>query len=61
MESLIESGKCFNFFRIWVANASLNIATDLLIIVLPIPGIKRLMLPLGQRVGLMMMFAIGAW
>ena len=60
-ESFADARYCFDIYQLWTVNASINLATDLLIIILPIPGIKRLMLPLRQRLGLMMVFAVGVW
>lgn len=50
---------CFDIVQIWIINGCLNIFTDLLIICLPLPGLRGLMLPLSQKVGLMLVFALG--
>ena len=50
---------CFDIVQIWIINGCLNIATDLLIIILPLPGLKGLMLPLNRKLGLMFVFALG--
>ena len=56
---LSNSDRCFDAFVLWLANGVLNIFTDLLIIALPLPGLKALMLPRGQKLGLMFVFALG--
>ena len=53
------SGNCFDADLLWLVNGGLNILTDLFIIVLPLPGLKALMLPRAQKLGLMFVFALG--
>jgi hypothetical protein len=43
----------------WFFNASFNIMTDLIILILPMPTLKSLKLPTRQKVGVMMIFALG--
>ena len=50
---------CLDFIEVSKAVAALNIATDVAIILLPLPGLKRLMLPLAQKIALMAVFALG--
>jgi len=52
-------GKCFPRVVIWFLNAALNIATDLMIFVLPIPLIKSLNLPTRQKAALIGLFMLG--
>ncbi|KAL1894034.1 hypothetical protein Sste5346_006176 [Sporothrix stenoceras] len=52
-------GHCLNKLAFWFSNASINIATDIAIIVLPMPLIKGLQIPLRQKVILMFVFAFG--
>ena len=58
-EELDSGDRCFNASEVWLINGSLNIFTDVLIIALPLPGLKALMLPRGQKLGLMFMFVLG--
>lgn len=51
--------RCFKASQLWLVNGALNIFTDLLIITLPLPGLKALMLPRGQKLGLMLVFLLG--
>ncbi|PSN63289.1 hypothetical protein BS50DRAFT_109155 [Corynespora cassiicola Philippines] len=52
-------GWCFPNAVLWFVNAGLNIFTDILVVVLPIPGIFKLQLPRKQRIGVSLVFALG--
>ncbi|KAF1996954.1 hypothetical protein P154DRAFT_497567 [Amniculicola lignicola CBS 123094] len=52
-------GICFPHKDIWFTNAALNIATDLMIFMLPIPVIKGLNLPTRQKAALLGVFILG--
>ncbi|EFR04129.1 integral membrane protein [Nannizzia gypsea CBS 118893] len=52
-------GKCINVGAFWFANAAFIIATDVFIILLPIPVILRLQLPDRSKVALCGVFAVG--
>jgi hypothetical protein len=54
-----EKASCINQYAMWFTNAAINIATDFLIILLPIPVIKNLNLGRRQRIGLIAIFAVG--
>lgn len=43
----------------WFTNAAINIATDFIIILLPMPVIKSLQLARRQKLALYVIFAIG--
>ena len=51
--------KCFYFMPLMVANSIFNIVTDILVYLLPLPGLKRLMLPKSQKIGLLLVFTLG--
>jgi hypothetical protein len=51
--------KCLNQFTVWFFNGGMNILTDLSIIVLPMPVIRKLNLPRRQKQALIGIFAIG--
>lgn len=51
--------KCLDPEKFYVAHAGLNIGTDILILALPIPGLRHLMLPRGQKIALMLVFMLG--
>ncbi len=50
-------GKCIPRVTIEV-NAALNVATDILIVVLPLPGISNLNLPKTQKLAVMCIFGL---
>ncbi|KAL4967506.1 uncharacterized protein BDV14DRAFT_197872 [Aspergillus stella-maris] len=52
-------GKCIPKAFLWFFNGGWNIATDLAILILPIPVLSRLRLPMRQRVGVILVFATG--
>ncbi|KAL9111934.1 MAG: hypothetical protein Q9227_003784 [Pyrenula ochraceoflavens] len=55
----IKGGYCLNNTALWFTNASVNIATDLLVFSLPMPVLHSLHLPKRQKIGLMLVFAVG--
>lgn len=52
-------GTCLNFEAVWFFNASMNIATDVTLLILPMPLLVQLQLPRMQKIALMGVFAIG--
>lgn len=52
-------GKCLPTTPLWLTNAALNIATDIIIVLLPMPVISSLTLPLKQKLWLAIVFAFG--
>lgn len=55
----IFNDKCIDFIEVSKAVAALNISTDLAIILLPLPGLKSLMLPSTQKIALIAVYALG--
>ncbi|KAF4552744.1 Hypothetical protein D9617_9g025340 [Elsinoe fawcettii] len=55
------AGTCLPHAVTWYFNAGLNVVTDLLIIILPMPVLKNLNMPFKQRVALMAVFALGGF
>ena len=53
------SGHCMNAMAFWFTNAAMNIATDLTILILPMPVLYNLNLPTKQKRLLMGVFAFG--
>lgn len=53
------AGHCLKFEAVWFFNASMNIATDVTLLLLPMPLLIQLQLPRMQKVALMGVFAIG--
>ncbi|EED22640.1 conserved hypothetical protein [Talaromyces stipitatus ATCC 10500] len=52
-------GHCINQIGTWIANASSTIATDLVILILPIPQIWKLQLGKVEKVALTLTFCLG--
>lgn len=53
------SGRCISDLLIFYISAALNIVTDIGIFTLPLPMLAGLTLPLGQKIGLLGIFALG--
>ncbi|KAM7190474.1 hypothetical protein V8F33_009457 [Rhypophila sp. PSN 637] len=51
-------GTCISITANWYANAGFSISTDLIILALPMYPIYTSMLPLGQKIALMVVFAL---
>lgn len=52
-------GTCIDLAKFWFANAGFSIATDVIILLLPMPLVYKLEVPRAQKVALMAVFAIG--
>lgn len=52
-------GHCINQVATWIANATSTIATDLVILFLPMPQIWKLQLRTSEKVGLTVAFGLG--
>jgi hypothetical protein len=56
----ISDGNCVNQLVVWVANAGVNIAQDLVIFSMPLFVVRTLQISKPQKKGLVLMFALGA-
>jgi hypothetical protein len=56
----IVGAKCLNYVDYLYASSSINVATDIVLFVLPCPYLWRLNMPKKQRVILCVLFAGGA-
>ncbi|GES65655.1 integral membrane protein [Aspergillus terreus] len=54
-------GYCINQKGLWFSNASMHIATDLAILIIPIPALHALELPKRQKIALISIFALGGF
>jgi hypothetical protein len=52
-------GSCLSKPGLWFSNASMHIATDLAILIIPIPALLAVDLPRKQKFALMFMFGLG--
>lgn len=55
----IRGGRCLNNMALWLSTAAFRIATDLAILALPMPVVLSLQLPRKQKIGLILVFAVG--
>jgi len=53
------TGKCVNIDAFYLANAALNIATDVFTYILPIDLVRHLQMPTKQKFGLGLMLGLG--
>ena len=56
----VTEGNCINRDALYIAAVATNVATDLILLILPIPVMVQLKLPAVQKVGLLCMFAVGS-
>jgi len=56
----ITKGTCINRAAIYIATAVVNIATDVMLLILPIPMIFHLQMPTMQKVGVVFIFTLGS-
>lgn len=52
-------GKCLDRETMWIAQAAINIATDLIIVMLPMPLLYNLQITKARRITLMAIFSVG--
>ncbi|KAJ5161131.1 hypothetical protein N7492_006523 [Penicillium capsulatum] len=50
---------CLRMGPVWFTNAGIHIATDIIILLFPIPLFAKLQLPRRQKVGIMLVFGLG--
>lgn len=51
--------KCYDPIRLWVFSAVINLLTDVIILLLPIPALLSLRVPMSKRLALIGIFSIG--
>lgn len=54
-------GTCINIAHFWYANAGFSVATDLLILLMPMPLVYQLQIPRVQKIALVLVFALGGF
>ncbi|KAG9228669.1 hypothetical protein BJ875DRAFT_446670 [Amylocarpus encephaloides] len=55
------AGHCVDKKFLWFFNASFNILTDLILLIVPMPALSKLFLPTKQKVLLMLLFGLGGF
>ncbi|KAH8812675.1 hypothetical protein F5884DRAFT_672947 [Xylogone sp. PMI_703] len=56
----ITNGKCIDKATIYLFTAGVNVATDILILLLPMPMVAILHMPSIQKIGLVLLFTVGS-
>ncbi|KAB2099104.1 hypothetical protein AG0111_0g12692 [Alternaria gaisen] len=56
----ITEGSCIDRTPLYMATAVLNMATDILLLILPIPMVVKLQMPRAQKAGLICIFGVGS-
>jgi hypothetical protein len=56
----IPASRCINRPAVYVLLAVLNIATDVMLLIIPIPMVWKLQMPLVQKIGVVIVFIIGS-
>ena len=54
------NGKCFDIAKVWMVMGSLNVLTDLLLLILPLPSLWRLQMRRRTKVQVAGIFSIGS-
>ena len=54
-----KRGTCVHTHQMYIATGSVNIATDVLLMVLPIPYILKMRIDVKQKLGTIAMFSLG--
>ncbi|CAI7660172.1 hypothetical protein N7533_001066 [Penicillium manginii] len=54
-----STGHCLPKGPVWFTNAAIQIMTDIIILILPMPIVSKLRLPKRQRAGIMIVFGVG--
>lgn len=54
-----HTGHCLPEGPVWYANAAMQIFTDVVILILPMPLLSKLHLPWRQKIGIMLVFGVG--
>jgi hypothetical protein len=54
-----HTGHCLPEGPVWYANAAMQILTDVVILILPMPLLSKLHLPRRQKIGIMLVFGVG--
>lgn len=54
-------GTCIDNTRFWYANAGFSIATDVVILLIPMPLVHQLQIPKVQKIALVLVFALGGF
>lgn len=56
----VTTGSCINTAALYIATAVFNIASDIILFILPIPMVMGLQMKWKQKMGLLFIFGIGS-
>lgn len=56
----VTEGSCINRTSVYICIAALNIASDVVLLIMPIPVVWALQMPRMQRVGVLVVFLLGS-
>lgn len=59
LDATLTKAHCLPKGPVWFTNAGIQIFTDVMILVLPMPIVSKLRLPRRQRAGIMVIFGVG--
>ncbi|PGH18990.1 hypothetical protein AJ79_00023 [Helicocarpus griseus UAMH5409] len=59
--SLVKTARCVDQFKLYYANAAINIASDVAIVILPIPAISKLTIEKKQKISLILILILGVF
>ncbi|RJE25273.1 integral membrane protein, partial [Aspergillus sclerotialis] len=54
-------GYCLSKAGLWFSNSGIHILTDIMIIIYPMPALKKLKLPTRQKIAVMALFSLGGF
>jgi len=54
-------GHCLDERSVWLSNSIVNMATDIIIVIIPIPVVSRLCISLKQKMSLTLLFVLGGF
>ena len=58
-KTILGRRECISMAQFWYANAGFSIATDIIILLLPMPLVYSLQIPRIQKMALIIVFALG--
>ncbi|KAJ5725855.1 uncharacterized protein N7483_007212 [Penicillium malachiteum] len=56
-----QASHCLPEGPVWYSNAAMQIVSDIVIMILPMPVLSKLQLPLKQKAGIMLVFGLGVF
>jgi hypothetical protein len=60
IDVLVKDGQCLNKAALYIATGVLNIVTDIMVIILPIPMVLGLQMSKARKIMLILLFSVGS-